>query len=69
MKDGVGKEYLDVKIFNFLVPQGGILSPTLFNYYSSTISTMVLTDIGINAFSDDHSLQKDFTHGGPGKIT
>ena len=60
----VGKEYPDIKTFNFSVQQGGILSPTLFNCYSSTISSMVLTDNGINAFADDHSLQKYFIPGG-----
>ena len=30
---------------------------------------MVSTDIGINAFADDYSLQKDFTPGGPDKTT
>ena len=64
-----GKEYSDIKTFNFSVPQGGILSPTLINCYSSTIASRVLSDIGINAFADDHSLQKDFTLGGPEEIT
>ena len=30
---------------------------------------MVSTDIGINAFADDHSLQEDFTPGGPDEAT
>ena len=65
----VGKEYSDIKTFNFSVPQGGTLSPTLLNCYSGTITSKVLTDIGINAFADDHSLQKEFTPGGPEEIT
>ena len=63
------KYYSDIKTVNFSVPQGGILPPTLFNCYSSIIPSTVLTDIGINAFADDHSLQNDFTPGGPDEIT
>ena len=64
-KGCVGKEYFDVKTFNFSVPQGRILSSILFNCSPSTIWSTILTDTGINAFADDHSLQKDFTPGGP----
>ena len=65
----IGKEYSDIKTFNFSVTQGGVLSPTLFNFYSSTISSMVFTDIEINTFGDDYSLQKNFTPGGTEEIT
>ena len=62
-------EYSDIKTFNFSVPQRRILPPTLFNCYSITLSPMVSTDIGINAFADDYFLHKYFIPSGPEEIT
>ena len=41
-----------------MVPQGSINGPILFTLYSSTIRSEIDKDIIINAFADDHSLQK-----------
>ena len=42
------------------VPQGAVNGPVLFNSYSSTIRDVIDTEITVNAFVGDHSLQKCF---------
>ena len=44
----------------FSVPQGSINGPVLFNAYSSTIRLVIDSEITVNAFADDHFLQKEF---------
>ena len=44
----------------FSVPQGAINGPISFNADSSTIRYEIDKDINVNAFADDHSLQKEF---------
>ena len=57
----VNSTYSSKKEISFSVPQGSISGPVLFNYYSSTIWSAIDKNIKINAFADDHSLQKDFS--------
>ena len=54
----IGNDYSEIKTVNFSVPQGGILSPCLFNSYSITIDTVIPSEISINAFADDYFPQK-----------
>ena len=56
----IGNDYSETITFNSSVPHCGILSSYLFNSYSSTIDTVIPLEISINAFADDHSLQKSF---------
>ena len=56
----INKNYSDWKYLSFLVPQESINGPVLFNSYSSTIIDVIDTEITVNAFTDDHSLQKCF---------
>ena len=49
---------------NYLVPQGSILGPVLFNCYSSTIQGVMPNNL--SGYTDDHSLTESFK---PGKIT
>ena len=54
----VDGQYSMEKIINYLVSQGSLLDPVLFNAYSSTLVEVIPTGISINGFADDHSLQK-----------
>ena len=56
----INNNYSDKKDVSFLVPQGSINGPLLFNSYSSTIRDVIDTEMTVNAFADDHSLQKCF---------
>ena len=56
----IENNYSEIITFNFSVPWDGILSPYLFTSYSSTKDTVIPSEISINAFADDHSLQKSF---------
>ena len=56
-------EYSDFVDLKFSVPQGSLLGPVLFNLYSSTVIDIIPTDLGINNFADDHSLQKSHKPG------
>ena len=46
-----------------LCPSGSLLGSVLFNMYSSTVIDIILTDCGVNNFSNDYSLQKSFKPG------
>ena len=52
--------YSSRRDIDFLVPQGSINGPVPFNTYSSTIRLVTDSGITVNAFADDHSLQKEF---------
>ena len=56
----VNNAYSDDREIRFSVPQGSINGPILFNPYSSTMRSEIEKDIIVNAFADDHSLQKEF---------
>ena len=56
----VNDKYSTDKNINLSIPQGSINGLVLFNSYSSTICQIIDTKIAVNAFADDHSLQKDF---------
>ena len=56
----VNDKYSTGKNIHFSIPQGSINGPVFFNSYSSTIHEVIDTKIAVNAFADDHSLQKDF---------
>ena len=59
----VNDKYSTDKNMNFSVPVS-INRLDLFNSYSSTICEVIDIKIAVNAFADDHSLQKDFQHVG-----
>ena len=54
----VDSQYSMEKIINFLVPQGSLIGPILFNTYCSTLVEVIPTGISINGFVADHSLEK-----------
>ena len=56
-------EYSDCIDLKFSVPQGSILDFVFFDLYSSTVIDIIPTDLGVNSFADDHSLQKSFKPG------
>ena len=56
----INNTYFDEKDLSFSVPQGSINGPVLFNSNSSPIRDVIDTEITVNAFTDDHSLQKCF---------
>ena len=60
-KLNIGEEYSSVKFLTIDVPQGSIRGPSLFNAYASTLNMVVPSDIGLNGFADDHSLQCTFS--------
>ena len=56
----VNDKYSTGKNINFSVAQGSINGLVLFNSYLSIILEVIDTKIAVNAFADDHSLQKEF---------
>ena len=44
------------------MPQGSVGGPNLFNFYCSTITSVIPEDLDIDlgAFADDHNLRKTF---------
>ena len=56
----VNGTYSSEKEISFSIPQGSINGPVLCNSYSSTIWSVIDESIKINAFADNHSLQKYF---------
>ena len=48
------------KIMNFLVLQGSLLGPILFNCYCSTQQDIIPTNIDLNGYADDHCTSKEF---------
>ena len=58
VKVRVDGQYSKEKMINFLVPQGSLLGPVLFNTYCSTPVEVILTGISINGFADNHLPQK-----------
>ena len=56
----INNNYSDEKDLFFSVPQGPINRPVLFYSYSSTIRDVIDTEITVNAFPDNHALQKCF---------
>ena len=53
--------YSSMRDIEFSLPQGSINGPVLFNAYSSTIILVIDLEIIVNAFANDHSLQKEVT--------
>ena len=43
-----------------MVPQGSLAGPNLYSAYASTLQEVVLGDVGLNGFADDHSLKRSF---------
>lgn len=52
----INDEKCDTRLLNKGLPQGGVLSPTLYNIYTAEISTGIDYDIGILQFADDIAL-------------
>ena len=48
------------KIMNFSVLLGSLLDPILFNCYCLTLRDIIPTNIDLNVYTDDHTLQKNF---------
>ena len=55
-------EYLDCVDLKFPITQGS-LGPVIFYSYSSTLIDIIPTDLGVNGFINDRSLQKSFKPG------
>ena len=60
-KVNISEKYSSVKFLTIGVPQGSIRGPSLFDAYASTLNMVVPSDIGLNGFADDHSLQCTFS--------
>ena len=52
--------FLSEKIVNFSVPQGSLLGPILFNCYCLTLQDIIPTNIDLNGYADNHTLQNNF---------
>ena len=47
----------------YLVPQGSVAGPVLYNCYASTISEVVKPPLQLHGFADDHRVKKSFKPG------
>ena len=56
----VDGDYSEIKTFNFSVPQGSCSGPQLYCLYSGSIRNVVLDNIDLMAFADDHTLYSTF---------
>ena len=63
-KVNVGKEYSEIKTFNYSVGQGNCNGPSYFGMYASSLKYHVENGLQMNAFADDHTLHSGF-HPGP----
>ena len=54
----IDQRYSKDKILNFSVSQGSCNGPVYFNFYSSTITEIIPTNVDISAFADDHEVHK-----------
>ena len=59
MKVNIGSSYSKEITFNYSVPQGSCSGANQFCWYSATIENHI-NNIGLSAYADDHSLDKDF---------
>ena len=53
-------KYLEPKNLTFSVPQGSCSGANLFSYYCSLITTSIPNSLGINGFTDDHSIRTKY---------
>ena len=56
----LGNKYSSIQQLPFGVPQGWCSGANIFTCYSPLIDKIVLEDIIVNRFADDHSLRKSF---------
>ena len=56
----VDGDYSEIKTFNFSIPQGSCSGPQLYCLYSGSIRNVVLENIDLMAFADDHTLYSTF---------
>ena len=56
----VDGDYSEIKTFNFSVPQGSCSGPQLYCLYSGSIRNVLLDNIDLMAFADDHTLYSTF---------
>ena len=59
-KVNIGECFFSNQELCFLVPQGSLCGPVLYNAYVSTMSTVMPPTIAIHAYADDHALEKEF---------
>ena len=58
----IGDTKSEFRQLNQLVPQGSVGGPILFNFYCSTITSVIVEELAIElgAFANDHNLRKTF---------
>ena len=56
----VDGDYSEIKTFNFSIPQGSCSGPQLYCLYYGSIRNVVLDNINLMAFADDHTLYSTF---------
>ena len=59
----IGNDYSQPQQLHFSVPQGTCSGSNIFTCYCSLIEQVVLKDITLNGFADDHLLRKSFPAG------
>ena len=60
-KVNVNKQYSSPKDITFPVTQGSCLGPVLYSAYAASFQEVVLQNVDIHGFADDHMLKKSFT--------
>ena len=52
--------YSTEKTLSFLVPQGSVAGPVLYNAYASTLEDVVSPPVDLHGFADDHTIKHSF---------
>ena len=61
----IGDSFSSSQDLGFLVLQGSLCGPVLYNAYASTMKTIVPPDMAIHTYADDHVLKKEFNSSVP----
>ena len=56
----INNVYSDIKYLSYSVPQGSCSGPNYYNFYASTITSIIPKNQDIYAFADDHTLLQSF---------